>query len=270
MTTPVIAFNNRKGGVGKTTMSVTTAVGLSAKGYRIGVIDSDSQGNAGLMLGLPEADGLFNVLIERQPLEKWVMDAGSQIPEAADGKPLGALYVLPSAARTYKIPYELPQEEIFAFLGLTQQFADEYKLDAVILDTAPTMSMFDGAIYLAADAYVYVTECERMSLDGLLVAEEQMRRMIQKRETYLQRSSQIVGIIPNKARNTLVHRRNIEALQKHFGELCWEPIPLGTMWTEASNAEQTVFTYGAAQREAVIAWSIVEKVEAACLIANRL
>lgn len=264
-----IAVTNRKGGVGKTTWAVHIAAGLAAKGHRIGLIDTDSQGNAGLILGLPEADGLFNVLIEKQPLGKWVLDASEKRP-SAPGAQSGKLFVLPSSAKTYRIPYNLQQEDIFAFLDLTEEYAEQCKLDAIVIDTAPTMSMFDGAIYLAADAYIYVTECERMSLDGLISAEEQMRGMIVQRQRFLNRTSEIVGVIPNKMRQTLVHRRNIEALQSHFGALCWEPIPLGTLWTEASNSEQTVFTYAPAYREAQIAWDIVNKVEASCLASVEL
>jgi len=39
--TKIIAFTNRKGGVGKSTMSVHTAAGLAARGLRVGLIDTD-------------------------------------------------------------------------------------------------------------------------------------------------------------------------------------------------------------------------------------
>jgi cellulose biosynthesis protein BcsQ len=42
----IIVFHNRKGGVGKSTMSVHTAVGLAILGYRVGLVDTDSQGPA--------------------------------------------------------------------------------------------------------------------------------------------------------------------------------------------------------------------------------
>lgn len=42
----VLGFVNKKGGAGKTTTAVGTALGLSARGLRVGVIDTDPNGSA--------------------------------------------------------------------------------------------------------------------------------------------------------------------------------------------------------------------------------
>lgn len=51
----IIVVTNRKGGVGKTTTTAWLAVGMAARGYRVGIVDSDSQGNIALNFGLPAA-----------------------------------------------------------------------------------------------------------------------------------------------------------------------------------------------------------------------
>src|SRR6202451_3269396 len=66
----LIAVGSGKGGVGKTTVSVTLAVGLASLGYKVGLMDADVYGpNVPLMMGInrtPMASG------ERiQPLEKF-------------------------------------------------------------------------------------------------------------------------------------------------------------------------------------------------------
>ena len=87
----IVIVCNRKGGVGKTTWTIHIAAGLAQKGRRVGLVDTDSQGHAGLMLNMPESDGLFQVLIEKAPLEKCVLS----MPTGN-----GSLHLLPSSART--------------------------------------------------------------------------------------------------------------------------------------------------------------------------
>lgn len=248
----IVIVCNRKGGVGKTTWTIHIAAGLAQKGRRVGLVDTDSQGHAGLMLNMPESDGLFQVLIEKAPLEECVLS----MPTGN-----GSLHLLPSSARTYKIPYMLNPDESFLFLQKMEEFAALCSLDVILVDTAPTMSLFDGAIYLAADGYIYVTEPERLSLDGVMVAVDQMQRFSAQRRQYLNRESSILGIIPNKVRQTLVHRRNIEALRDHFGDLVWQPVTLRTMWAEASNLNQTIYDYAPNGPEAEDATRIVGAVE---------
>jgi chromosome partitioning protein len=259
----IIDVTNRKGGVGKSTVSVHLAAGLATHGYSIGLVDTDSQGHAGLMLGMPESDGLFDLLINKRPLANCILPVPSEQFSTADIPAQGALYMVPSSVHTYKIPHMLNADESFLFLQKMEEFGNAYSLDAIIVDTAPTMSLFDGSIYLAADAYIYVTEAERMSLDGVVTAVDQMQRFNQQRKQYLGRESSILGIVPNKMRSTLVHKHNLDALVDQFGDLVWPSLGLRTLWTEASNLNQTVFTYAPSGQEAKDAWAVVKKTEQA-------
>lgn len=79
----VIAVANQKGGVGKTSTCANLATALSAGGARVLAVDCDPQGNLTQAFG-PDPDSLdmslYNVLIERQPLEKALLNPVLGLP----------------------------------------------------------------------------------------------------------------------------------------------------------------------------------------------
>jgi len=263
--TKIIAFTNRKGGVGKSTMSVHTAAGLAARGLRVGLIDTDSQGHVALMLGLPEENGLYDAMIDKKPLDQAVRLVPPEVYTPADRLSQGSLFVLPSSDRTYRIPYMLNPNEMLLFLEMLDQMAEWLQLDVIIIDTNPTLNLFDGVVYLAVDGFVYVTECERLALDGVVSALNQLQNFANQRKRYLNRPSCVLGVLPNKMRaDTRLHRHNISKMSDHFGvDFVWNPVILRTVWAEAVNSRELVYTYAPDGYEAKDAWQIVQRIQTA-------
>src|SRR5271170_6411472 len=56
MQTRTLAIANRKGGTGKSTLTVNLAAELGSRGYRVLVVDIDPQGHAGLGFGIRSTD----------------------------------------------------------------------------------------------------------------------------------------------------------------------------------------------------------------------
>jgi chromosome partitioning protein len=263
----VITVTNRKGGSGKTTVAVHLAAGLATRGYNVGIIDTDSQGHSALMLGLPQENSLYRVMIEDKPLVEEVVIVPPDLYTTPDKPAQGKLFLLRGYDKTYKIPYDMDATAIFAFHDLCHRFGELAGLDIVIVDTQPTMSQFDGAVYLATDAFLYPTECEMLSITGLTEAIEQMKAFNQHRERYLGSATRILGIIPNKMRtNTVLNQHNIAVLGREFGVfdkggLVMSPLRLLTVWGQACNERVPVFVFEPSGEAAVDAWRIVDNVE---------
>lgn len=256
----IIAVTNRKGGVGKSTMAVHIAAGLAAKGWRVGLVDTDSQGHAGMMLGMPEENGLYSALIEKRDLADVVRPVPAELYSLPDAPAQGELFLLPSSDKTYRVPYELTQDETFLFFETLEDMGGRYQLDVMLIDTNPTLSLFDGAVYLAADGFIYVTECEKLSMDGLQSAVDQMQRFRRQRQRYLHRDSRVLGIVPNKMRaNTHIHRRNITEIGSAFPGLVWPPVTQRTVWVEAASVQIPVYRLAPTGQEARDAWALVER-----------
>lgn len=257
----VIAITNRKGGVGKTSMALHIAAGLATVGYRVGLIDTDSQGHIAVSLGIDPTDALYEVLVEKAPLDDTrfpVIDPDKY--STPDNPARGELRLLSSSDMTYRIPHELSEFDTFAVLNLIDRMKKEFDLHYVIVDTSPTLKDLDGYIYLATDGFVYVTEVEPLALQGLDKAIGQMLVSAADRQKQLKRPTTVLGIIPNKKRGTVVHDLKLDELEKKYPGYVWSPVKLSTLWSEASTMQQTLFRYVPSSEAAQEAWAVVAKV----------
>jgi chromosome partitioning protein len=258
----VIAVANRKGGVGKSTIAAHLAAGLAIRGLNVCIVDTDPQGHAAALVGLPKADGLYEMVVEKANLSDVIRPVNGANYSTPDAPPAGSLWVVPSNTKTYMIPFM--EQNNFAFSERLADLAELFHFDVCLVDTAPTAGMFDGSVYLAAHGVLYVTEAEALSFDGIKEGLGQIRRLGQSRERYGATPLSVLGILPNKVRaNTKNHRRNLEKLAAAFPDLVWPAIIQRTLWTDASNYGQLIYSYAPTSGEAMDAWALVDRMEAA-------
>jgi chromosome partitioning protein len=152
----VITIANFKGGVSKTTTAAAIAQGLSLRGHRVLVIDTDPQGSLTTLFGvLPDTD----VDEEQTILPLCAGDVDSVMPAIQrtywDGIDLvAAAPVLFNAE--FLLPSRQKSEKGFAFWrvldeGLVQA-RDEY--DVIIIDTPPSLSYITINALIAADGVI--------------------------------------------------------------------------------------------------------------------
>lgn len=234
----IVAIANRKGGVGKSTVATHLAGALARRGQNVLLIDTDPQGHAGLCLGIRKESGLFRLLVDNAPFEEVLRPVNPANITTADDQQIGHLFALPSDERTQVIP--MLEQNPFAFMQRLEEIDSVF--DWAILDTAPTVTMFDGAVYLATQAFLYVTECEKLSRDGLANGLKQIKDFAPQRQGMP--AAYILGIVPNKLREkTQNHAANLDAIRERYGDLVWEAIPQRTTLTEATNFGKLIWAY---------------------------
>ena len=150
----VIAVQNFKGGVGKSTVSVHLAQYLAMRGYRVCLIDCDSQGSATMMMGhVPDLD-----INEEDTLYPFFRNAEmSSLAYAVRETHWDRLWLIPANLRLYSAEYELAARIARSDQRLLNRLAEGIAsiaehFDVVILDPPPALGTISLSVMRAANA----------------------------------------------------------------------------------------------------------------------
>ena len=156
----IYAIANQKGGVGKTTTAVNLSACLAAQGWRVLIVDTDPQGNAGSSLGFDKtalSTTLYDVLLNEAPAS-----------EVARPTHLPRLDLLPSTSVLAAAEVELvdlPEREGVLRRALAP-VAQTY--DAILIDCPPSLGLLTVNALTAAEGVLIPIQCEFLALEGLL------------------------------------------------------------------------------------------------------
>ena len=152
----VVAVQNFKGGVGKSTISVHLAQNLAIRGYRVLLIDCDSQASVTTLFGyVPDLD-----LAEEDTLYPYLREGERTSLDYAIRKThFDGLDLIPANLRLFQSEYELAARMARgqgALLNrLTQGIASVEDLyDVVVLDPPPALGAISLSVLRAANALV--------------------------------------------------------------------------------------------------------------------
>lgn len=224
-----IAVSNQKGGVGKTTSSVTFAAGFARQGMRTLLVDLDSQGNVADSLGMESGRELARLLNPMLPeeLKRCVVPSGRE-----------NLDVVRSDKTTAALKTALAGVDFREYV--LQNALEKATYDVCVLDCAPSVDVLHTAALVAADWLVIPTRLDQLAIKGvrdLLVSLADVHRM--KRSV-----CQVAGILPTfYDRVTGESQKQLEHLVRQFTRMVLPPIPQDTVCREASRAGKTLYEF---------------------------
>jgi len=150
----VIAVQNFKGGVGKSTVSAHLAQYLAIRGYRVCLIDCDSQGSTTALFGyVPDLD-----IKEDDTLYPFFRNAEiTSLAYAVRETHWDGLYLVPSNLKLYSSEYELAARITRAEPNLLNRLAEGIAsigdhFDVIILDPPPALGTISLSVMRAANA----------------------------------------------------------------------------------------------------------------------
>lgn len=153
-----IAVTNQKGGVGKTTTTVSLGASLAARGLRVLIVDADPQANATSALGVKGRDeaGLYAALIEEEPLERSVEPTAT-----------ANLWIVPTTPALAGAEVELVtvMAREFRMKRAIESLRTQY--DVILMDCPPSLGLLTVNALAAADEVIIPVQAEYFALEGL-------------------------------------------------------------------------------------------------------
>jgi len=155
----VISVANQKGGVGKTTSTVSLAAALAVNGKKVLIIDSDPQGNATSGLGVQKGEleqDVYDVLVNQVPMADVI------VPTSREN-----LMIAPSTIQLAGAEIELTSQarREQRLKEAVKKIKDDY--DYIFIDCPPSLGHLTMNAFTASDTVLIPVHCEYYALEGL-------------------------------------------------------------------------------------------------------
>lgn len=237
----IIAVVNQKGGVGKTTTTISLAAALSIAERPTLLIDADPQANSTRSLGFdpdPERASLYDALIDSIPLEDLKL-VQEDLPHLA---------VIPSDGNLVGAEVELVGVEgrEYRLKQLLEANRDRYK--TILIDCPPSLNLLTLNALAAADAVLVPVQCEFLALEGI----SQLMNTISMVRESLNPELAIDGVVMTMYDDrTNLSRQVVEEVRGVLGDQVYQTlIPRNIRIAEAPSYGQPIFLYDIRSRGA--------------------
>lgn len=246
----VVCVVNQKGGVGKTTTTVSVAAALAARGVTVLVVDLDPQGNATTGLGQRVEDGqmsIYDVLVDQVAVDHIA------VPTQIDG-----LDLVPSSL-------ELAGAEVELVPALSREHRLRHALDTVrdrynlvLIDCPPSLGLLTINALVAADEVLVPIQCEYYALEGL----GQLLRTVRLVSESLHRDLEVGGVVLTMFDGrTNLAEQVVREVREHFGDRAYQTvIPRTVRLSEAPSFGQPITVFDPDSRGAVEYVKLAEEV----------
>jgi chromosome partitioning protein len=205
--TNTYAVVNQKGGVGKTTVSLTLGAAAVRRGRRVLFVDLDPQASATSVLGADREEGpkMSDVIVEGacalgeavRPTE-WgfnLAPADRELRRADSGATTGYETVLPHQLET----------------------VGEY--DLMLIDCPPNLGTLTINALTASSHALVVTEPSFLALHAMEELLDTLRDVAGEGNPSLD----LAGVVLNRVESTAEHKHSVAELEQIFGARLWEP-----------------------------------------------
>ena len=234
----IISISNQKGGVGKTTTSVSLAASLGILEKKVLLIDADPQGNASSGIGINSEDfnfSIYDVLLKNCKAKDAVIKTSSP-----------NLDLIPANIDLVAIEIELvdiPKRE-YVFRSVFSEIINDY--DFLIIDCPPSLGLITLNALTASNSVIIPIQCEYYALEGL----GKLLNTIKGVQNVHNNILEIEGILLTMFDSRLRLSNQVkEDVKKHFGNMVFNTIiPRNVSLGEAPSHGESIIVYNATSK----------------------
>ncbi|RAK00767.1 ParA family protein [Aliidiomarina maris] len=240
----VWAIANQKGGVGKTTTTVSLGGMLAERGKRVLLIDTDPHASLTYYFNIDGDDGaatLYDLFMAGKDTDKTLVD------EAIRPTQFDNLAVLPATMALATLDRKLGSQSGMGLLLRRVRKLVASDFDYILIDVPPILGVLMINALAAADRVIVPVQTEFLALKGLDRMMSTLR-MVQDSKG-LKHNVTIVPTMYDK--RTKASLEAYQALRRQHGRLVWNGmIPTDTKFRDASTAQTPISMYAKGSRGA--------------------
>jgi chromosome partitioning protein len=246
----IIAIANQKGGVGKTTTSITLAASLGVLEKKVLLIDADPQANATSGLGI----NVNSVEIGTYQL----LEHSNTAKEAIIATDTPNLDIIPSHIDLVAIEIELvdKDEREYMLKKALAEVKNDY--DFIIIDCAPSLGLLTLNALTAADAVIIPIQCEYFALEGLGKLLNTIKSVQKIHNPELDIEGLLLTMYDSRLR---LSNQVVEEVQKHFNNMVFQTIiQRNVRLSEAPSYGENIIKYDASSKGATNYLSLAKEI----------
>lgn len=183
---------NKKGGVGKSSLTVNLAAISAQQGLKTLIIDLDTQCNSSRYLNLENVSKEESIAeffeqtitfhIRKRPAIEFCQETAFE-----------NLYLIPGSTKLSDIESELDsRHKIYKLRDGLQQLANEF--DRIYIDTAPALNFYSLSALIGADRCLIPIDCDDFAIQGLFSLQQHIEEIKEDHNENLE----VEGIIANQ------------------------------------------------------------------------
>jgi len=242
----ILTVSNQKGGCGKTTLTLNLGISLAQMGYKVLLVDLDSQANMTMALGCQQPDELpvtmFHIMAEM--IKTGLKPEQSELIRNRD-------YILrrhgvdfiPSSielidTESALMPVMNRENTLKKFLGYIK---DDYQY--ILIDTMPALGFVTINALNAASSVLIPMQPQFFSAKGLEMLLSTIARVKENFNPDLDIAGVLITMYDNRIK---FHREVVDTLNEAYGQyfkIFNTKIPISIRVTETQARSQSVFDY---------------------------